>query len=247
MRLTPDVHLLGSGDSGFGLSDPYDCHVYLVDGGGEAALVDAGCGSGVDTVLGNADAAGIARSDIRYLLLTHAHPDHSGGAARLKALLPHLEVLASPPVAGWVGHADEDAMSLAAGKRAEFYPADYRFSACPVDRDLRDGDTVAVGVLELTCLETPGHAYGHLSYLCRGGDRSVLFCGDLLFYGGQISLENNWDCRVQDYAASLGKLSGLAVDALLPGHHSISLSRGQRHIDRAHKMFENGFVPRSVV
>jgi hydroxyacylglutathione hydrolase len=57
MRLTPEVHLVGSGDSGFGLTDPFDCHVYLLDGGSEAALVDAGIGTGVDEILANARAA----------------------------------------------------------------------------------------------------------------------------------------------------------------------------------------------
>lgn len=44
MRLTQDVALVGGGNAGFGLSAPLDCHVYLLDGGDELALVDAGVG-----------------------------------------------------------------------------------------------------------------------------------------------------------------------------------------------------------
>ena len=46
MQLANRIHLVGSGSFGFDLSDPYDCHVYLVDGGSELALVDVGAGIG---------------------------------------------------------------------------------------------------------------------------------------------------------------------------------------------------------
>ena len=45
MRLTEDIYLVGSAE--FGLSNAYDCHVYLLDGGEEATLID--CGVGYDT------------------------------------------------------------------------------------------------------------------------------------------------------------------------------------------------------
>ena len=44
MRLTRSVYLVGGGTLAFGLSDDYDCHVYVIDGGEEMALVDAGAG-----------------------------------------------------------------------------------------------------------------------------------------------------------------------------------------------------------
>jgi hydroxyacylglutathione hydrolase len=247
VRLTPHVHLVGSGAGGFHLTDAYDCHVYLVDGGGEAALVDAGIGAATDEIVANIAAAGVAPEAVRHLLLTHAHPDHSGGAAALRERVPRLEVAASAAVAEWVGGADEEAMSLEAGKRAEFYPPDFRFSACEVERDLAEGDRLAVGSLELEVVETPGHSDGHLSFLLEAEGAVTLFGGDLVFFGGQVSLEANWDCRVADYAASMAKLRDAGVAALLPGHHFVTLREGQRHIDAANRLFERGFVPKSVV
>lgn len=44
MRLAERVHLVASGQLGVGLTDDHDCHVYLLDGGAEYALVDAGGG-----------------------------------------------------------------------------------------------------------------------------------------------------------------------------------------------------------
>jgi hydroxyacylglutathione hydrolase len=247
VRLTPHVHLVGSGAGGFHLTDAYDCHVYLVDGGGEAALVDAGIGAATDEILANVAEAGVAPDAIRLLVLTHAHPDHAGGAARLRERLPALEVAASPTVAEWVRTADEEAMSVAAGKRADFYPPDYRFSACDVQRELAEGERLAVGSLELEIVETPGHADGHLSFRLDAQDAVTLFGGDLVFFGGQVSLEANWDCRIPAYGASMGKLGGAGVDSLLPGHHFVTLREGQRHIDAANRLFERGFVPKSVV
>src|SRR5919108_4794921 len=122
MELLEGIHLIGSGAGGLGLTDPFDCHVYLIDGGAAAAIVDAGIGHSVDALLANVQDAGVALDRIRYLLLTHAHPDHSGGAAGLKRRLPELSVVASPEVASWVRAADERAMSLETGKKSEFYP-----------------------------------------------------------------------------------------------------------------------------
>jgi hydroxyacylglutathione hydrolase len=247
VRLTPQVHLVGSGAGGFHLTDAYDCHAYLVDGGTEAALVDAGIGAATDEILANVAGAGVALDAVRSLVLTHAHPDHAGGAARLRERLPALEVSASPEVAGWVRTGDEDAMSVEAGKRAEFYPRDYHFAACDVERELAEGDRLAVGSLALEVVETPGHSDGHLSFLLYTDDAVTLFGGDLVFFGGQVSLEATWDCRIPAYAASMGKLRGASVDALLPGHHFVTLRDGQRHIDAANRLFERGFVPKSVV
>ena len=247
MRLTPSVHLVGSGSGGFDLTDPFDCHVYLVDGGSEAALVDAGIGSGMEAILANVREAGVDADRLRWLFLTHAHADHAGGAARLRELVPEIRIVASPSAARWVREGDEDAMSLEVGKRAEFYPADFRFPACPVDVELSEGERVRVGAVELEAVETPGHADGHLSFRARIDDMTVLFSGDLVFSGGQISLEANWDCRLHDYRASLAKLAGAGIDALLPGHGLVTLREGQRHVDTANRLFSRGFVPKSVV
>ena len=247
MRLLPGVYVVGSGNSGFGLTDPFDSHVYLLVDRGEAALVDSGIGASADAIVANAEAAGIDPGAIRHLLLTHAHPDHAGGAAALKARLPELHVVASPCVARWVGTADEDAMSIEMGKRAEFYPPDYRFTACPGVADVRGGDRIDLGALAIEVIETPGHADGHVSYLVERPGGTLLFSGDLVFFDGQISLENTWDCRIQEYAASMARLREAAVDVLLPGHHLVSLRDGQRHIDAANRLFDRGFVPKSVV
>ena len=61
VRLTRDIALVGGGNNGFDISAPLDCHVYLLDGGDELALVDAGVGDvpgDPDAILANAEADG---------------------------------------------------------------------------------------------------------------------------------------------------------------------------------------------
>ena len=61
-----------------------DAAVYLVHFGNVAALIDAGCGRATDRLLQNIEAAGVSPEQIRHLLLTHCHYDHSGAAADLR-------------------------------------------------------------------------------------------------------------------------------------------------------------------
>ena len=51
MKLVDKIYLVGSGDLGASLTDASDCNIYLVDGGSEAALIDAGGGQDPDAIL----------------------------------------------------------------------------------------------------------------------------------------------------------------------------------------------------
>jgi glyoxylase-like metal-dependent hydrolase (beta-lactamase superfamily II) len=75
------------------------------------------------------------------------------------------------------------------------------------------------------------------------GDRTVLFGGDLVFFGGKILLQNTWDCDLRAHLDSLVKLRDARVDVLLPGHLAFSLKHGQRHIDAALKIMDGLLVP----
>ena len=78
------IHLVGSGAFGLDLTDAYDCHVYLLDGGPELALIDVGAGMGAEQIVANIGAPGSIRPGSASILLTHAHGDHAGGAARMR-------------------------------------------------------------------------------------------------------------------------------------------------------------------
>lgn len=242
MRLTGNVYLIGSGAGGFALTDPADCHVYAVDGGDEIAIIDTGFGREPERLLENLRADGLDPARIGSLILTHAHIDHGGGLAALRQATG-ARCYVPAEAAPWVSAGDEDRISLTAVKAVNRQLADFHWQACPVDAAVADGDTVPVGRLTLRAIETPGHCRGHVAYLLDGADGRQLFAGDLIFWGGRIALQNIWDCSIQELAASLEKLDGLAIDALLPGHHLLALRDGQQHIDQALAAFRRLGVP----
>ena len=232
MKIADRIHVVGSGQVGFNLTDDYDCHVYLVDGGGEYALIDAGGGRDTGGIVAQIEADGLDPQRVRYLLLTHAHADHAAGAAGLRAALG-LRVLAAPEVATFVSQGDTRAASLDAAKQAGGYPPDFAYPACPVEGELVDGATLRVGDLTIEAIETPGHAAGHLSYVLRRSGRTSVFCGDAFFFGGRILLQNTWDCSLQDSIRTVERLAALSVDGLFPGHLTFAVNQGRRQVDKA--------------
>ncbi len=249
MRLTRDVALVGGGDNGFNISAPLDCHVYLLDGGDELALVDAGVGhrtGNTGQILDNIRADGYDPGDISRLLLTHYHADHAGGAAEVHDELG-VTVHGSPLTAMALETGDAEAISLNVAKTSGFYPEDYVFRPCPATGDLVEGVSFKVGQLTVTPYDTPGHCRGHMSLLVESDERRYLIGGDLVFWGGTIVAQNIPDCSIQEYSASTQKMERIDFDALLPGHFAISLQDGKRHIDRAAAAFRRLMIPRNAI
>jgi glyoxylase-like metal-dependent hydrolase (beta-lactamase superfamily II) len=248
MKLTHFVHVVGGGRFGFGLSGRLDCHVYLLNGGSELALVDVGLGlnKDFDTILDNIREDGLDPRRIHKIILTHYHCDHIGAAREAQERLD-AEVITSRFSAPVIRNADEKAVALDVAKAAGFYPKEYSLPPCPVHRELSEGDVVQVGDLSLQAWETPGHCDGHLSFLMTGTDRPTLIGADLVFWGGAILLQNIPDCRIDAYAQSVLKVAQLDFDALLPGHLQISLRFGKEHVDKAANAFRQLGVPHNLM
>jgi hydroxyacylglutathione hydrolase len=247
MRLTERVYLVGSGASGFSLTHYSDCHIYLIDGGSESALIDAGTGMGIADVLESIRAHGFSPEAIHYLFLTHLHADHAGGAAALHGALDNLQVLVSQKMAFALRAGDEAAIGLDAGKKGGYYEPEYQFLPCPVDVELVDEQMIQVGEVNIRALETPGHCAGHMTYVMEDAGRIYMFSGDNLFYGGKILLQPIPDCNLQEHIRSIEKLAGLNVDVFLPGHGCISLKDGQCHITEALDWLERCLIPPSLL
>lgn len=245
MKLTEEVYIVGSGKNGLGISNEYDCHVYLINGGGEYALIDAGVGMDTQQILDNVVAEGLSIYNIRKILLTHAHADHSGGCYELKSFLD-LSVMMASEEADFLREADEEELGLAFARQAGWYPCDYHLQPCQVDAELEDGQKLIIGDLQVTAIKTPGHSRGSMCYLLKGKARTYLFTGDTVFLRGLISLLNAPGSSLQDYNQGIRKLAGLSVDALLPGHLGFCLGSGQAHVDKAIEAFRDLPVPKNL-
>ena len=245
MRISERVRMVGSGELGFLTSHPLDCNVFLLDGGAEHALIDAGSGVEPERIVANIEGDGVSMDGVTRLLLTHVHGDHAAGARFFRDRCG-VEVTCAREAAPWIEQGDLEKTSLRLAIDAGIYPEGFRFEACPVDSSVADNDTIEVGDLRLRVLETPGHARGHVSYLWEDGEDAALFGGDTVFARGRILIQSTWDCSIQEYAGTVRKLDSLGLERLYPGHGPSLLSGAHRHIQRANQEFENLGVPPNV-
>lgn len=152
---------------------------YLIKEGDQAAFVDAGTSNSVPLLLQVLAEHGLTTEQVRWVMPTHVHLDHAGGAGALMQLLPNAELLV---------HERGAAHMIAPGKLQEGSMAVYgeqryqeAFGALtPVAEHrvvvVRDGDTVMLGDRELQFIDTPGHARHH--YVVWDARSRGLFCGD---------------------------------------------------------------------
>ena len=84
----PGIHTIDTG-----LERPGFAAAYLVVGDGRAAFIDCGTGHAVAPMLAALEVAGLEPAQVDWLVLTHVHLDHAGGAGQL---LPHLPNARAP-------------------------------------------------------------------------------------------------------------------------------------------------------
>ena len=196
---------------------------YLV-AGEKAALIDPGPSTVVDHVLGAAAGLGYRAEDIAYLICTHVHVDHAGGAGTLCTRYPHLTVLVHER---GVEHLAEPQKLYASMKRVFGDSADTWYGdLLPVPSDrlspLADGQVIDLGAgVALRAVHTPGHAVHHLS-LYDESSRS-LFAGEAL---GVFFPEVNIyfpstpppEFDLAGAVESVERLEGLPLDSVLYAH-----------------------------
>ncbi|KAB7769118.1 MBL fold metallo-hydrolase [Xanthomonas maliensis] len=162
MSRTPD-HGIWTIDTGFGGAQ-FDA-AYLIVEDGQAAFVDCGTTHSVPRMLAALDQAGIAPAQVAWLVLTHVHLDHAGGAGALLQQLPSARVLVHPRGAPHL----IDPSRLIAGASAVYGEAELARSygrVLPIAEErivaASDGHRVRLGARELRSIETPGHARHHV-------------------------------------------------------------------------------------
>lgn len=246
MKISNRVHLIASGWLGCSMSNPNDCNVYAVRCGSGYIVIDAGVGIGSEDILRELANDSIPPSQIEAILLTHGHLDHSGGAHCLHEKL-QAPVFASQLTSDALQNGNEEAISLADAKRAGVYPPDIKLKPCPVDRVLSHRESFDAGDCRITALHTPGHSSDMMSFQVETPDETLLFCGDTVFHGGTILLQDAWDCDLRAYVASLRSLGEIAVDGLYPGHGLWSVRHGSRHIEKSLSFIHRMLIPPSLL
>jgi glyoxylase-like metal-dependent hydrolase (beta-lactamase superfamily II) len=137
---------------------------HLIVANRRGAFVDTGTNHSVPRLLATLDTLGLERSDIDYVILTHVHLDHAGGAGLLMRALPNAQLVVHPRGARHM----IDPTKLMAGVRAVYGPEvaarDYG-ELVPVAADrvvtTSDGMLIELDGRALRFADTPGHALHH--------------------------------------------------------------------------------------
>ncbi len=244
MKIVTGIYLVGAGM--LGLSHPNDSYIYLLDGGSECALIDAGVGLGIERIFANIEEEGFDPAKIKKVILTHTHADHAGGCKGIREELGCTILVPAHEVSLLEKGTDEE-LGLVLAKESGIYSRDYLFPHCSADDAVSNGDTIEVGELQLKAIHIPGHSPGSTCYLLEKGGKHILFSGDVVFYEGEIGLLNYWGSNLADYRSYINRLAGLSVDVLLPGHKLFTLREGQQHIDRAISALKKLWVPPAFI
>ncbi len=174
----------------------YQASAHLIDTGAGLILIDTGYENTLYLVIDAIHRLGFDPRDMKYIVNTHWHDDHTGGTAALAALSGARTL---------IGRKDAE-------KAQRYFTPDILVS---------DGDTLALGDTVLHFLETPGHTAGTLSLffeVTEGKDRYRVG----MFGGAGINtLAHNtleYPTARADYFASLTRLSAERVDVMLGNH-----------------------------
>jgi glyoxylase-like metal-dependent hydrolase (beta-lactamase superfamily II) len=184
VQLAPGVNRLIAPNPGM-MTGP-GTNTYIL-GHKEVAVIDPGpvIDSHIDLI------CELAPGPIKWILVTHTHPDHSPAVVSL-AERTGAEKLGKPAPDGQ--HQDKT-----------FEP----------DRILNDGDIFETAEIELEVIHTPGHASNHLCYF--HSDIKWLITGDHIINGSTVVIDPP-DGNMVDYLNSLEKLMDKDLKVIAPGH-----------------------------
>ena len=175
-------------------------------------LLDVGLPASADLVEKNVETLGFKVRDIKILLNSHAHFDHAGGLAKLKADTGAV-LIAS----------EGDRYALEKGVYPGFEAVHaFDFPPVKVDRVLKDGDKVALGGVTLTARLTPGHTAGCTSYLLSvmdAGQRhtAIFFCSASVA-ANRLAPDPQYPGIVADYRKTFALAKTIDADVYLAPH-----------------------------
>jgi metallo-beta-lactamase class B len=201
-RIIGDVYYVGAANvSSYAIKTP--------DG---LIVIDGGMTETAPQILLNLKKLGFKASDVKLLLNSHAHGDHAGGLAELKRT-SGAKLYASAA----------DTPALESGGRNDFAWGDsILFPAIQVDKQIKDGEKVALGRTELTAHVLPGRTRGCTTWTMsteeKGKRYSVLFDCSLTVPGYILVNNAKYPTIAEDYQSTFKRAAELPADVFLSGH-----------------------------
>jgi metallo-beta-lactamase class B len=227
-------------------------HIYYVGSKGLASylittpqghiLINSSLESSVPLIQESVKKLGFKFSDVKILLISHAHFDHCAGSARVKELTgaKYMVMDADIPVVESGGKTDFQYGNL----------PEALYKAAKVDRVLHDGDEVKLGGAVLVAHKTPGHTKGCTTWTIKVADDSRAGGGKMLDVvivgspnvnpGYKLVSNSAYPQIAQDYEQMFRVLKALPCDVFLGAHGSYY--RMEEKFARANDAAANPFV-----
>jgi len=185
---------------------------YLITSADGHVLIDTGFEQTVPLIRDSVKKLGFRLEDIKFILASHAHVDHTGGHALVKELTGARIVMS-----------EADAALLASGGKADFLDEIMPYRPAKADQIVRDGQQIKLGKIVLTAHLTPGHTKGCTTWTTAAEEKGQNY--NVLFFGSTTvltKLVNNpkYPDIARDYAATFRKLKTLPCDIFLAPHAS---------------------------
>jgi metallo-beta-lactamase class B len=194
----------------------YDLGCYLITTTKGNILINTGTASSAEQIKNNIETLGFKYSDIKILLITHAHFDHVGALAEIKKQT-NAKLMVD----------EKDAEVLAGGGSTDYELGKYGTSFTPVKADvlLHDGDTVKLGDIKLVLLHHPGHTKGACSWLFTVQDeqrsyRVLIANMPSIITDRRFADITDYPNIAQDYAYTLQAMKNIQFDIWLASHAS---------------------------
>jgi glyoxylase-like metal-dependent hydrolase (beta-lactamase superfamily II) len=183
-------------------------HVYCIEDSDGLTLVDAGLGLAASRVLDELRKWSRQPSDVKRILVTHAHPDHVGG----------LPALAKATGAQVICSSTEKPFTEGTTPvlRKGYKPGDLT-AGTPVSRTVEDGDILTEVMGGLRVVATPGHTLGQVAFWQP--QQGVLICGDTMM--NMVRLTLPFDAFTTDMKLareSVAKVAQLQPHVVCFGH-----------------------------
>ena len=197
---------------------PYTC--LLIETGRHTVLVDTGAGEysrSSGAIQARLEMAGIRPRDVDTVILTHAHPDHIGGAIDVcgRPAFPNARyVLAELEWEFWTA-ARTDLSHLRVPESArEFLPSMARRCLGALRHQIEPIDRETEIVPGVTAIPAPGHTPGHLAVLIASEGQQLLNLGDAAVHPlhlEQPSWQNGYDLAPESALATRRQLMDRAI------------------------------------
>ncbi len=199
-KIAGNLHYVGSKDLASYLITTPEGHI----------LINSSLEESVSLIRASIEKLGFKFTDVKILLISHAHSDHCAGSA---------EIIKQTKAQYFVMEEDADAVERGGEKKSRLKASYLLFPPAKVDRRLKDGDEVKLGGSTLVAHLTPGHTRGCTTWTMKVDGLHAVIIGSPNVNPGYVLIGNkDYPSIATDYERCFRVLKELPVDLFLGAH-----------------------------